>query len=189
VGAAEAVALAVRDVLRTGTVQQDWWAVVGPAFQAMVVPPYGTAVAATPPANPAPPAPFTAYVATYANDFFGAIDVGTQSGTLVLRLGAHQRAFPLRHWDRDVFVYQPVGEYAYGPSAVTFTLGADGRAASVTIENLTLDQANGTFLRARRRRSGPRPGSRPAPGCNSGRSRRSRRSTGRSVWPAPQRAQ
>jgi CubicO group peptidase (beta-lactamase class C family) len=147
VGAPETVALSLIDILRTGKVQRDWWSVVAPEFVKLDTPAYGIAVDySKPPANPAPHAPFTAYVASYANDFFGAIDVGTVSGNLVLRMGPEPRSFPMQHWDRDVFLYQPIGENAYGPSAVTFTLGADGRASSVTIENLDIHHT-GTFTR------------------------------------------
>ncbi len=147
IGAPESVALSVIDVLRTGKVQRDWLEVVVPVFSKLNGPTYGTAIDyAKPSANPAPHAPFTAYVAPYQNDYFGDIDVATQSGNLVLRMGPNKRAFPMRHWDRDVFLYQPIGENAYGPSAVTFTIGADGRAGSVTIENLDIHQS-GTFRR------------------------------------------
>lgn len=46
-----------------------------------------------------------------------------------------------------MFTYQPVGENAYGPSAVTFAVGADRRAASVTVENLDIN-GQGRFGRA-----------------------------------------
>lgn len=40
-----------------------------------------------------------------------------------------------------------MGENAYGPSGVTFTIGADGKAERVTIENLDKD-GQGTFVRS-----------------------------------------
>ena len=64
----------------------------------------------------------------------------------MLKLGPKQAPFALRHFARDVFTYQPVGENAYGPSAVTFTIGADGKATAVTIENLDTNR-QGTFSR------------------------------------------
>jgi hypothetical protein len=39
----------------------------------------------------------------------------------------------------DTFRYQPSGENAYGPSAVTFTIGPSGRATTVRIDNLNLN--------------------------------------------------
>jgi hypothetical protein len=53
----------------------------------------------------------------------------------------------LQHFARDVFTYQPVGENAYGLSAVTFMVGADQKATSVMIENLDTN-GQGTFSRA-----------------------------------------
>ncbi len=61
---------------------------------------------------------------------------GERTRGLALRLGPKQEPYALRHFDRDVFTYQPVGENAYGPSAVTFQVGAAGSATAVTIENL-----------------------------------------------------
>jgi hypothetical protein len=52
----------------------------------------------------------------------------------------------MQHWDRDVFLYQPVGENAAGPSGVAFAIGPDGRAHSVVVENLDIDH-QGTFTR------------------------------------------
>ena len=42
--------------------------------------------------------------------------------------------------------YQPVGENAYGLSAVTFTVGAEGKATRVVVENLDI-HGQGTFTR------------------------------------------
>ena len=66
---------------------------------------------------------------------------------LLIRLGPKKTAFTLRHWDRDTFLYQPVGEMSAGLSAVTFTIGPDRRAARVTVEDLDIHQ-QGTFTRA-----------------------------------------
>jgi hypothetical protein len=52
----------------------------------------------------------------------------------------------MRHYDRDVFLYQPIGENAGGESAVGFTIGAGGLATSVAIENLDRNH-QGTFTR------------------------------------------
>ena len=80
------------------------------------------------------------------NDLFGEIEIVEKDGGLVLQLGPKKDASPLRHFDRDVFTYQPVGENAYGLSAVTFSVGADGKANSVNIENLNIN-GQGTFAR------------------------------------------
>ena len=54
--------------------------------------------------------------------------------------------FNLRHYNRDVFFYETTGENAVGLSGVTFTIGADGKAASVMVENLNAEGL-GTFRR------------------------------------------
>jgi hypothetical protein len=45
-----------------------------------------------------------------------------------------------------VFVYQPAGENAAGPSGVTFTVGAGRKATRVVVENLDI-HGQGTFTR------------------------------------------
>lgn len=55
-------------------------------------------------------------------------------------------AFPLRHGDREVFAYSPPGENGGFSAAVTFTVGPDGRADGMTLENLNVD-GNGRFDR------------------------------------------
>jgi hypothetical protein len=86
------------------------------------------------------------YVGAYHNDFFGDLTIVARDGGLILQLGPHQTPFPLRHYARDVFTYQPVGENAAGLSAVTFTVDAMGQAQRVVIENLDI-HGDGTFRR------------------------------------------
>ena len=54
--------------------------------------------------------------------------------------------FPLAHYSRDVFTWIPPGENGESISAVTFTLGPDGIAEQVVLENLNSYHA-GTFTR------------------------------------------
>jgi hypothetical protein len=54
--------------------------------------------------------------------------------------------FPMQHYDRDTFTYETVGENAVGRSGVTFTIGPDGKAIRVIVENLNV-RGEGTFLR------------------------------------------
>jgi CubicO group peptidase (beta-lactamase class C family) len=91
-----------------------------------------------PPAQPTPALKLSAYAGKYANDFFGAIEIADKHGSLVLRLGPAPLEFPLRHWDRDTFIYQPTGESAGGLSGVRFSIAPDGRADRVLIENLNI---------------------------------------------------
>jgi CubicO group peptidase (beta-lactamase class C family) len=147
IGAAEAVALSFLDLAIEGRVTRDWLQVIGPVLEALNAPTYGTAVDyAKPPAQPLPALPADAYTGMYQNDFYGELEVAAADGDLVLRYGPQKTTFPMRHWDRDVFLYQPAGENAYGPSAVTFEVGPDQKAASVKIEYFNI-HGQGTFAR------------------------------------------
>lgn len=139
IGVPESVCLSFLDLALEGKVERDWLAFVQPIFAAMNAPEYGTAVDyAKPPAQPSPALPPDVYVGSYRNDFFGDIEIVARKGGLVLRQGPKRTAFPLKHWDRDVFLYQPVGESAAGLSGVTFTVGPDRKARQVVIENLDI---------------------------------------------------
>jgi CubicO group peptidase (beta-lactamase class C family) len=147
IGVAEAIALSFLDYVRYGKPRMDWFATVAPFFEQMNQPPYGTHVDYTKvPDNAAPGAPPDAYVGTYANDFFGQIQVVNTGGGLAVKLGPKPDTFPMSHYSGNVFSYQPTGENAYGLSGVTFTVGAMGRATTVTIENLNIHDL-GTFTR------------------------------------------
>ena len=54
--------------------------------------------------------------------------------------------FAMTHYDRDVFTYETEGESAIGTAGITFTLGADGKAIEVVVENLDVN-GEGTFRR------------------------------------------
>jgi hypothetical protein len=148
IGAPEALTRSFLDLVLTGMVAQDWLALYGQRFLALDRPAYGTTVDYTrPPAHPSRALSSTVYVGAYHNDFFGEIRIAAQGGGLVLAQGPQKALFPLTHFARDVFTYQPVGENAYGLSAVTFTVGAEGKATRVVVENLDI-HGQGTFTRA-----------------------------------------
>ena len=92
--------------------------------------------------------PREAYAGTYRNDYFGDLEVVEKGEALVLRIGSKRKPFALRHWDRDVFLYQPEGENAAGASAVAFWVGPDRKAIRVVVENLDVE-GQGTFTRLR----------------------------------------
>jgi hypothetical protein len=54
----------------------------------------------------------------------------------------------LRHYDRDIFVYQPTGESAGGLSGVRFSIDTDRQADRVLIENLNI-HGQGAFARVK----------------------------------------
>ncbi|MGA9866399.1 MAG: DUF3471 domain-containing protein, partial [Acetobacteraceae bacterium] len=131
----------------TGAAEKDWLALFGPFMEKAMAPDYGIKIDyARPPAAPSPPLPAAAYLGSYRSDLFGDATVTAAGSALILALGPKQVAFPLRHFSRDVFTYQPVGENAAGLSAVTFTVGAGQAATAVTIENLDIN-GQGGFVR------------------------------------------
>jgi hypothetical protein len=114
-----------------------------------MAPNYGTEVDYLSPAADAPAAlADEAYVGTYHNDLYGDAVVTPGDAGLMLRLGPELTAFPLTHFARDTFWYQPTGENAYGPAGVTFTVDPTGTASRVTIENLNLN-GQGTLTRVK----------------------------------------
>jgi CubicO group peptidase (beta-lactamase class C family) len=148
IGVPEAICATFLDLVLTGRRERDWLAPFGELMAKAMAPTYGTAMDYAKPPRPASAAlAADAYVGDYRNDLYGAIAVAKTDAGPVLKLGPRQDAFPLRHFGRDTFTYQPVGENAYGPSAVTFTVGPDQVANTVTIENLDGNR-QGTFSRA-----------------------------------------
>jgi hypothetical protein len=53
----------------------------------------------------------------------------------------------MQHYDRDTFTYETGDENGVGRSGVTFTIGPDGKANQVLVENLNV-RGEGTFKRA-----------------------------------------
>jgi hypothetical protein len=145
-GVPESISMSFIDLVTSGKLERDWLALMQPLFANIMKPPYGTTVDYIKPlANVLPPLPLEAYVGTYHNDFYGDLEIIQKDKSLQLRLGP-KHLFPMQHWSRDVFTYQPVGENAAGLSGVTFVLGPDQKAMRVIIENLDA-QGQGTFVR------------------------------------------
>jgi CubicO group peptidase (beta-lactamase class C family) len=148
IGVPESVAFTFLDLVHDGKPGQDWFAAMTPVFAELVEPNYGTRVDYTKePAGKSPPLPPACYAGAYRNDFVGDAVIAEEDGRLVLKLGPKLRAFPLSHFDRDTFSYQPEGEGAAGPSGVTFLIGPDRVADAVTIENLNV-HGSGTLTRS-----------------------------------------
>ena len=96
--------------------------------------------------SPAPAAKNTAYLGTYKNDFSGEVVIIEKNGGLAIVEGPKKITFPMTHWDRDIFTYQTEGENAVGTAGITFTLGPDGNAQRVLVENLNI-HGEGIFER------------------------------------------
>ena len=85
-GVPEALTAQFADLVQFGEVRQDWLKL----YQALLTPmeqPLGSLVGQQPPANPAPAAPLSAYVGTYANDYWGPASITEKDGKLALSLG------------------------------------------------------------------------------------------------------
>jgi CubicO group peptidase (beta-lactamase class C family) len=140
-GVPEGIAVTFLDLVFKGEPSRDWVAFANDSFDAgyreMMKP---SLAYATPPATPSASRaalPAAAYVGDYGNDYLGAARVVEDAGgTLYLHLGPAGRRFPLTHFNRDVFTYNPMAEAPRARLGVTFLVGPDGKAVEVTIENL-----------------------------------------------------
>ena len=101
----------------------------------------------TPPANPSPALANDAYVGNYSNDFYGDASIEEGADGLVFKIGPEPMEFPMRFFDRDIYLYDPTGENAGRTSTMIFTIGTDGLASDVTIEYLATKSADGTLVR------------------------------------------
>jgi hypothetical protein len=145
-GAAEAVGQSFLDLATYGKVQQDWFAFLQPFFEAMAQEGRSPIDYSKAPASRVPALVNEVYVGTYVNDFYGNLDIVVQDGKLTMRQGPKKLAYPLMPYTRDTFYYDTAGESDVGLSGVMFTMGADGTATRVVVENLNHDEL-GAFTR------------------------------------------
>src|SRR5262249_7836484 len=81
-----------------------------------------------------PARPNEAMVASYANDFFGTMDVIAAGSTgLQLVMGPAKATYPLTHWDADTFTYTPSPEFPRIRASMTFDVDADGKATTLDV--------------------------------------------------------
>ena len=146
-GIAEALGTTFVDIALYGKSTQDWF----PLFKQVYSNPaaIGTVLGfdySKPPASATPALKNSAYAGKYTNDYFGDISIVEKDGGLAIVEGPKNQTFPMEHYDRDTFTYETEGENAVGRSGVTFTVGPDGKAAQVLVENLNV-RGEGTFNR------------------------------------------
>jgi len=148
IGLAEGLAFTFTDVALYGKATQDWFALFKKVFSDPAAPgvSLGTDYLKWP-ASPTPALATSAYVGTYTNDFFGDIQIIEEGDRLAIVEGPHKSTFRLQHYDRDIFKYKSEGENATLAAGVIFTIGADGKAATVTVENLNV-RGEGIFKRS-----------------------------------------
>jgi CubicO group peptidase (beta-lactamase class C family)/pimeloyl-ACP methyl ester carboxylesterase len=146
-GIPEALGTIFSDIALYGKPTQDWF----PLYKQLYSNPATTGTVlgfdySKPPTSPAPALKNGAYLGKYANDFFGQVAIVEKDGGLAIVEGPKKLTFPLKHYDRDTFTYDTIGENAVGRSGATFTIGADGQATQVVVENLNA-HGEGTFKR------------------------------------------
>jgi CubicO group peptidase (beta-lactamase class C family) len=137
-GAPEALCLSVLDLVTTGAIGNDWYPFIQGIVAAGAEEENYSEIAdwAAPPDDAAPALPDAAYVGMYHDDFYGDIEIAAGGDRMVLRIGPAPLEFPLTHYARDTFSWQPIGENALGPSGLTFLVGADGSATAFHDEYL-----------------------------------------------------
>jgi Domain of unknown function (DUF3471) len=110
---------------------------------------YGPVVArfAHPPANASPALPNSAYVGSYGNHYISDVQIIEQDGKLALQLGPKKMTYPLKHWDRDVFLYYPMLEVPELPSELDVNIGVDGTATQLTIQGIVGSGGDGVVQR------------------------------------------
>jgi hypothetical protein len=143
IGVAEAIAASYLNLAMEGKVQRDWLSFFGGLVEELEE---STKDDAAPATDDSPALATKAYVGKYTNVYYGDLEVVEQDKKLALLMGPKKMRFPLRHADRDDFIYQPTGEMASGESAVSFQMGTDGRASAVNLEYLDA-QGQGRFIR------------------------------------------
>ncbi|HEY5812149.1 MAG TPA: serine hydrolase, partial [Terrimicrobiaceae bacterium] len=149
VGITEGLAHTFVDNVLYGAPTQDWVPFFEEKFKEMKEAEFARSRKYdVPPVAPAPPLEDSAYLGTFANDFYGEISiVARRGGGLAIVEGPLRKRFPMKHWDGNTFIYTDPGiENATGTSGIFFTIGPDGVASKVVVEDLD-DNDTGTFTR------------------------------------------
>jgi pimeloyl-ACP methyl ester carboxylesterase len=147
IGIADALGTIFVDTALYGKPTQDWVAL----FKKIYSDPAATGTVlgfdySKPPTSSTPALKNSVYIGQYANDYFGGISIIEKDGALAIVQGPKNKTFPMKHYDRDMFTYETEGENAVGRSGITFTIGPDGKATEVVVENLNV-RGEGTFKR------------------------------------------
>jgi CubicO group peptidase (beta-lactamase class C family) len=148
IGIAEALGTTFLDTALYGKPSQDWIALFKKIFSDPAA--IGTFLGfdySKAPTSPSPALKNDTYLGKYANDYFGEVFIVEKDGGLAIVQGPKKMSFAMKHYDRDTFTYETEGENAVGRSGLTFTIGPDGKATRVVVENLNV-RGEGIFNRA-----------------------------------------
>jgi CubicO group peptidase (beta-lactamase class C family) len=146
IGVAEALAQSFLDLATYGELKRDWVKLYKQGFAALTTAGRSPIDYSKAPAQPVPGLANDGYVGAYHNDFFGEVEIVAKDGELVMQQGPRKTPFSLKHYNRNVFFYETAGENEVGLTGVTFTIGTDGKATTMTVENLN-GEGLGTFTR------------------------------------------
>jgi len=147
IGIAEALGTTFLDLALYGKPTQDWLVLFKQGFSNPAA--IGTVLGfdySKPPGSPSPASKNSAYLGSYANDFFGDISIIEKEAGVAIVQGPKKMTFAMKHYDRDTFTYETEDENAVGRSGITFTIGPDGKATQVVVENLNV-RGEGAFKR------------------------------------------
>ncbi|MFP5312773.1 MAG: serine hydrolase, partial [Actinomycetes bacterium] len=88
------------------------------------------------PAHPDPAGPDARYTGTYANSYYGPLEVFGDGGHLAMRMGpdGHRTTFPLTHFDGDTFSFESIGENGNGLAGALFAEPRSGSSPQVTLD-------------------------------------------------------
>jgi hypothetical protein len=135
IGVPEALAAIFSDIAFYGETTEDWLPLYRGLYKQMIEAGMGPDFS-TPPDDPRPSADRTGYLGSYANDYFGVVEIIEQGDGLAMVIGPKPKTFPLTHYDGDTFTWETIGENAIGLSSVTFSLDQDRKAASMVVGQL-----------------------------------------------------
>jgi Beta-lactamase/Domain of unknown function (DUF3471) len=146
-GIAEALGTIFLDTALYGKPTQDWLVVFKQVFSNPAA--TGTVLGfdySKSPGSPSSASKNSAYLGRYTNDYFGDVSVVEKNGELAIVQDPRNKTLPMQHYDRDTFTYETQGENGVGRSGITVTIGPDGKATQVLVENLNV-RGEGTFKR------------------------------------------
>lgn len=149
IGLAEGLGTIFMDLALYGRSTQDWFTLFKQVYSNPAA--TGTVLGfdySKPLATPGPALKNSTYIGKYANDFFGEISIIEKDSRLAIVEGPKSKTFSMKHYQRDTFTYETAGENAVGVSGITFTIGPDGTATQVVVENLDA-HGEGTFKRVK----------------------------------------
>jgi CubicO group peptidase (beta-lactamase class C family) len=151
IGLAEGLGFTFLDTVLYGKPTRDWLALFKKIFSdPAVMGVFKGFEYSKSPESPSSALENGSYVGIYRNDFFGEISIVENGGGLAIVEGPEKRTFPMKHYDRDRFTYETEGENAVGVSGINFTIGSDGKASDVLVENLNV-RGEGAFRRVLQR--------------------------------------